>query len=72
LFVIPCKSYFKTAFTFGERAANVILESKKIPKSIKNDLVNAKKYVEGKTIQIEVKNELDCKNILELIQIKLS
>jgi len=72
LFVVPCQGYFKVAFTFGEKAINLIEESNKIPEVIKIGLATTKKYVEGKTIQIEVKKSQDYQTILELIKIKLT
>jgi hypothetical protein len=70
LFIVPCDKYFRVAFTFGEKAFEMILNSE-LPDSIKKDLFKAKKYAEGRTIQIEVKTENDLGNILNMIRIKL-
>lgn len=70
LFIVPCDKYFRVAFTFGDKASDLIFNSK-LPDSIKKDLFEAKKYAEGRTIQIEVKTENDLDNILKLIGIKL-
>ncbi len=70
LFVVPCEKHFRIAFTFGDKACELIFNSK-LPDSIKKDLIEAKKYAEGRTIQIEVKTENDLDNILEMIRIKL-
>ena len=71
LFVIPLEGYFKVAFTFGQKATDVVLNSE-LPEKIKNDLQLAKKYAEGRTFQVDVKNKVDLENILKLISIKLS
>jgi len=71
LFVVPCQGYFKVAFTFGEKASKLVFENNKIPQFIKDELANAKKYAEGSTIQIEVKNASDFNTIIELIILKL-
>ena len=71
LFIIPLEGYFKTAFTFGQKATEMVLNSE-LPQNIKNDLQFAKKYAEGRTFQIDVKNNNDLENILKLISIKLS
>tara|TARA_R110001583_G_scaffold21469_2_gene81555 strand:+ start:8085 stop:8504 length:420 start_codon:yes stop_codon:yes gene_type:complete len=71
LFIVPCNNYFRTAFTLGDKAANLILNSD-LPKTIKNDLSEAKKYAEGRTIQIEVKTQPDLDIILDMIRIKLT
>ena len=71
LFIVPCDKYFRTAFTFGDKASDLIFNSA-LPGKIKKELVAARKYAEGRTIQIETKNDSDYINILELIRIKLS
>ena len=71
LFVVPCNKYFRTAFTFGDKASEIVFNSE-LPEVIKKDLFETKKYAEGRTIQVEVKNEIDLNNILKLIQIKLA
>ncbi len=71
MFVVPCNKYFRTAFTFGDKATNKIFNSE-LPEMIKEDLSETKRYAEGRTIQIEVKNETDLNNILKLIRIKLA
>ena len=71
LFIVPRKKYFRTAFTFGEKASDIIFNSE-LPEAIKKDLLETKKYAEGRTIQIDVKSENDLNNILNLIQIKLA
>ena len=67
---MPCDKYFKVAFTFGDKASDLIFNSE-LPDSIKTDLFEAKKYAEGRTIQIEVKTENNLDNILEMTRIKL-
>lgn len=71
LFIVPCNKYFRVAFTFGDKASDLIFNSK-LPDFIKKDLFEAKKYAEGRTIQIEVKIANDLDNILEMIRIKLT
>lgn len=70
MFIVPCDNYFRVAFTFGGKASDLIFNSK-LPDSLKMDLFEAKKYAEGRTIQIEVKTKNDLDNILEIIKIKL-
>ena len=70
LFIVPCDKYFRVAFTFGDKAADLIFNSE-LPDLIKKELFEAKKYAEGRTIQIEVKTKNDLDNILEMIRIKL-
>jgi hypothetical protein len=71
LFVVPCEKHFRVAFTLGDKACDLIFNSD-LPDSIKQDVLNAKKYLEGRTIQIEVKTSIDLDNILKMIRIKLT
>ena len=70
LFVIPCDKYFRVAFTLGGKEADLIFSSE-LPDFIKKELSEAKKYAEGRTIQIEVKTADDLDIILKMIRIKL-
>lgn len=70
LFVVPGKDYFKIAFTFGDKAVDEVIASG-LPDFIKKEFLSAKKYSEGRTIQLEVKTNEQCENILNLIRIKM-
>jgi len=71
LYFLPRKYYFKVAFVFGQKATDLIMESD-IALEIKNELINARKYAEGRGIRIEVKNDLNIPDIKKLIEIKLA
>ena len=71
LFIVPCTGYFRTVFTFGDKAVEAVLKST-LPDKIKETFMNAKKYMEGRTIQLEIKSEDELKNIFQLIRIKLN
>lgn len=71
LFIVPLHDYFKVAFTFGDKATDLIFKSN-LPEPIKEKLSEAKKYVEGRTIQLEVKNEKELQNTIDLIKIKMT
>ncbi len=70
LFIVPCSGYFRTAFTFGDKANNSIMISS-LPDNIKEELMNVKKYTEGRTIQLEIKSKTDLMGVFQLIKIKL-
>jgi len=70
LFVVPCKDYFIIVFTFGDRAVDDIIASA-LPEFIKHEIFIAKKYLEGRSIQLEVRTDEQCENILNLIRIKM-
>jgi len=65
------EKFFKAAFVFGQKATEKILEST-ISDSIKTELIAAKAYAEGRGIRIEVRDQLHCKDIEKLIEIKIA
>ena len=71
LFVVPCEGYFRVAFTLGDKATDKVYQTQ-LPEAIKTQLASAKKYAEGRTIQIEVRTDEDCQNIIKLIRLKLN
>jgi len=71
IYLTPQKGYFITALVFGEKAVSEVLESG-VSGEIKEMLLKAKKYIEGRGIRIEVKNSKPVKDIKKLIEIKLN
>ncbi len=71
IYFLPRENYFKVAFVFGQKALDQILETN-IADSIKNDLLSAKKYAEGRGVRIDVKNKNVIPDIQKLIEIKLA
>jgi hypothetical protein len=71
LFVAPGANAFKVAFTLGQRATDVVLNTS-FPASIHADLLAAKPYMEGRTFIIDVTSPADLEHIFQLIRIKLA
>ncbi|MEN8153113.1 MAG: DUF3788 domain-containing protein [Acidobacteriota bacterium] len=71
LFIVPCTGHFRIALTFGDKAVNSVMISK-LPDRIKKEFITARKYIEGRTVQIDIRSEVDLENILQLIKIKLN
>jgi hypothetical protein len=69
-FFAPCKKYFRIAFIFGDKAATAV-EKSDLPAGIINELKNARRYVEGRGVRIEVKKKADIKNIILLANLKV-
>ena len=69
--MIPGESYYKIVFVFGDKAVKEI-EKSDISDKMKSDVVNAKKYVEGRGLSIEVKNRKCIPDIKTLIYIKIN
>ncbi|MEY2629909.1 MAG: hypothetical protein RLZZ469_805 [Bacteroidota bacterium] len=71
IYLLPRDQFFKVAFVFGQKATDVVLKSD-ISDSIKNELMAAKPYAEGRGIRISVTNEPQLNDIKQLITIKIS
>ncbi|MDF9824185.1 putative membrane protein [Breznakia sp. PF5-3] len=69
-YMIPSLDKFMVSFVFGERAVQVISESE-IDKALIEQLLNARKYMEGRGLQVEVENNHMLDDIIHLIQIKI-
>jgi hypothetical protein len=70
-FLIPHQSFFKIVFIFGDKAVHEI-EKSDISDQIKNEIINAKKYAEGRGLAIEVKDRKYLSDINMLIDIKIN
>jgi hypothetical protein len=70
VYFLPREGYFKVAFVFGNKAVDKVLKSP-VSDEIKSELQNARQYAEGRGIRIEVKDQLNIKDIKQLIEIKL-
>jgi hypothetical protein len=71
IYMGPREDHIMVAFVFGDKAVAEV-EASSLPQSIKNALRNAKKYVEGRGIRLEVRTTADIANIKTLVDIKLA
>lgn len=71
IYLLPREGFFKVAFVFGPKATEKILISN-ISEEIKDELRKSKVYMEGRVLQIDVKNDLKLKDIKALIEIKIA
>jgi hypothetical protein len=69
-FLIPYQGKFKIVFIFGDKAVKEI-EKSNISNDIKKDLRNAKKYMEGRGIAINVESPQYLLDIKRLMDIKI-
>jgi len=69
-FLIPYESYFKLVFVFGDKAVAEIVQSE-ISEDLKKDILNAKKYGEGRGLSIEVRDGKYLADIKKLIDVKM-
>ena len=69
-FFIPLEGSFRVSFVFGDRAV-AAAEQSGLPQGLITTLKNARKYAEGRGLQIDVKQPADVKNIMKLVKIKV-
>lgn len=70
-FLVPLEESFRLSFTFGDKAVAAV-EKSKLPKDLISTLKKARKYAEGRVLQIEVKSSDDVENIQTLVRIKVN
>jgi hypothetical protein len=70
-FFTPLQGYFRVTFVFGDKAASTV-EKSNLRAAIKKDLRDARRYVEGRALRIEVKRQQDVASIKKLIDIKIA
>jgi len=66
----PKQNEFWITFVFGERAVETVEESD-LPENIKSSLREAKKYMEGSRLRVDVENEQDLETVKKLLKIKV-
>lgn len=70
-FVGPEDGYFRIAFIFGNKAYQKIMDSN-LPDYIKQLLTESKVHMEGRSLQLEIRNIPDAMPLQELVKIKLA
>lgn len=72
MFIVPFEGNFIVYFTFGDKAVQQVMESN-LPDELKTELQNAKKYMEGRGINLSItKDSENVDHIKKLIDIKLN
>lgn len=69
-FLTPKEDGFSITFVFGDRAVNAV-EKSDLPENIKTELSQARKYMEGRGLKIEVVNDDDLEIVKQLLMIKI-
>ena len=70
VFITIESGYFRLSFAIGGKAYNEILNST-VPNFIKQQLTEAKVYVEGRPLRLEIRTKEDIQPIKEIVRIKL-
>jgi hypothetical protein len=71
LFLIPSEGVFSVVFVFGDKAVAAV-EQSDLPDTIKTELANAKKYMEGRGIKIEINSADEVEHVKKLVRIKVA
>jgi hypothetical protein len=69
-FFVPKAGGFHISYIFGDKAVAAI-EAGDLPEDIKERLCNAKKYMEGRGVNVEVKTEGDVDHVKKLLAVKM-
>ena len=69
-FSYPAEGHFTVVFVFGDKAVQAV-ENSSLPRDIIQTLKEAKKYAEGRGLQVTVKTRDDVEVIKKLITIKI-
>jgi hypothetical protein len=69
-FMKPGQTTFLVGFVFGDKAVSEV-EKSDLPENIKTELSEAKKYMEGRGLQVVVKTAYDLETVIKLVAIKV-
>ena len=70
-FFIPLEGSFRLSFVFGDRAV-AAAEQSNLPKHFITTLKNARRYAEGRGLQVDVRGPADIEHVKMLVQIKVN
>jgi hypothetical protein len=68
-FIVVCKGYFAVSMVFGDKAVRAV-EDSSLPAELISELVQARRYAEGRGIRIEVKSRTALGHAKTLLEIK--
>ena len=69
-FLSPQKDFFTITFVFGDKAVEAV-EKSGLPDNVKSELGQARKYMEGRGIKIDITNDDDLEIVKQLLMIKI-
>lgn len=68
-FIVACRRYFAVTFVFGDKAVRAV-EQSRLAADLVAELVNARRYAEGRGIRIAVKSRRALEQAKILLEIK--
>ena len=70
-FFTPYENCFRMTFVFGDKAVAAV-EKSDVPQPVIDELLNARKYMEGRGLSIWVKTNKDVEVVKKLLMIKVA
>jgi hypothetical protein len=71
LYLTPGQGSFLVSFALGEKAV-AAAENSELPPHVLDEIHNAKPYVEGRGVRVEVRRQADVETIKKLIALKMA
>ncbi len=71
VYLLPRDGFFKVGLVFGQKATDALLAGS-VADEIKNEVLQAKVYGEGRGIRLDVQDETQIADIKELIRVKIT
>ncbi|MDH3216421.1 MAG: DUF3788 domain-containing protein [Candidatus Krumholzibacteria bacterium] len=71
LYMTPCKGHFLVGLVLGDKAVKAAHDSK-LPKSVLAVIDEAKKYVEGRGVRLQIRNKTDVDSAKKLAAVKMA
>jgi hypothetical protein len=68
-YMMPKDGWFQMTFVYGERAVEAA-QAYELPKNVLDDLLQAKAYVEGRSVAIEITSNKDIDVVEKMLQLK--
>ena len=69
-YMMPKDGWFQMTFVYGERAVEAA-QAHELPKNVLDDLLQAKAYVEGRSVAIEITSNEDIDVVKKMLQLKM-
>jgi hypothetical protein len=68
-YMMPKEGWFQMTFVYGERAVEAA-QAYELPKNVLDDLLQAKAYVEGRSVAIKITSNKDIDVVEKMLQLK--
>jgi hypothetical protein len=70
-FMVPYEKHFLIVFLFGDKAVEAV-EKSDLPPAMIQELKDARRYMEGRGLRVDVRTRAAVKHVLTLVEIKIN